>query len=138
MISLKNDKSYCKVIEWFPNYCQLERGCHISNKAPYSNPIQPELSCTCDVKTAHDKATKVIIECFHMTSRRPYWCPKTMEGRPCWCPKTMEGRPYWCPKTMEGRPYWCPKPVPWKLNSFFVQTFSFVPINLDPGCWPRE
>ena len=65
MISLKNDKCYCKVIEWFPNYCQLERGCHISNKAPYSNPIQPELSCTCDVKTAHDKATKVIIVFSH-------------------------------------------------------------------------
>ena len=44
MISLKNDKSYCKVIEWFPNYCQLEGGCHISNKAPYSNPIQANLS----------------------------------------------------------------------------------------------
>ena len=27
------------------------------------------------------------IECFHMTSRRPYWCPKTMRRRPCWCPK---------------------------------------------------
>ena len=72
MISLNNDKSYCKVIEWFPNYCQLEAGCHISNKAPYSNPIQPELSWKCDVITAHDKATKVIIECFHMTSRGPH------------------------------------------------------------------
>ena len=25
------------------------------------------------------------IERFHMTSRRPYWCSKTMERRPCWC-----------------------------------------------------
>ena len=128
MISLKDDKSYCKVIEWFPNYCQLEGGCHISNKVPYSNPIQPELSCllrrtppppsppcTCDVKTAHDKGTKVIMDCFHMTTRRPYWCPKTMEGRPCWCPK----------------------PVLWELNSFLVQTFSFVRSNLH-RCWPRE
>ena len=24
-----------------------------------------------------------------MTSRRPYWCPKTMKRRPCWCPKTI-------------------------------------------------
>ena len=55
------------------------------------------------------------IECFHMTSRRPYWCPKTMKRRPCWCPK----------------------PVLWDLNSFLMQTLSFVPINLH-RCWPRE
>ena len=24
------------------------------------------------------------IECFHVTSRRSYWCPKTMKRRPCW------------------------------------------------------
>ena len=28
------------------------------------------------------------IECFHVTSRRSYWCPKTMKRRPCWCLKT--------------------------------------------------
>ena len=44
------------------------------------------------------------VECFHMTSRRPCWCPK---------------------------------PVPWELNSFRMQTLSFVPINLH-RCWPRE
>ena len=55
------------------------------------------------------------IECFHMTSRRPYWCPKTMKRRPCWCPK----------------------PVLWELNSFLMQTLSFVSINLH-RCWPRE
>ena len=55
------------------------------------------------------------IECFHMTSRRPYWCPKTMKRRPCWCPK----------------------PILWELNSFLMQTRSFVPINLHI-CWPRE
>ena len=55
------------------------------------------------------------IECFHMTSRRPYWCPKTMKRRPCWCPK----------------------PVPWELYSFLMQMLSFVPINLH-RCWPRE
>ena len=54
-------------------------------------------------------------ECFHMTSRRPYWCPKTMKRRPCWCPK----------------------PVLWELNSFLTQALSFVPINLH-RCWPRE
>ena len=52
---------------------------------------------------------------FHMTSRRPYWCPKTMKRRP----------------------YWCPKPVLWELNTFFMQTLSFVAINLY-RCWPRE
>ena len=55
------------------------------------------------------------IECFHMTSRRPYWCSKTMKRRPCWCPK---------PSLRE-------------LNSFLMQTLSFVPINLQI-CWPRE
>ena len=50
-----------------------------------------------------------------MTSRRPYWCPKTMKRRPCWCPK----------------------PVLWELNSFLTQTLSFAPINLHI-CWPRE
>ena len=55
------------------------------------------------------------IECFHMTSRRPYWCPKTMKRRPCWCPK----------------------PVLWELNSFLMQTFSFVRTYLH-RCWPRE
>ena len=55
------------------------------------------------------------IECFHMTSRRPYWCPKTMKRQPCWCPK----------------------PIRWELNSFLMQTLSFVSINLH-RCWPRE
>ena len=55
------------------------------------------------------------IECFHMTSQRPYWCTKTMKRRPCWCPKL----------------------VPWELNSFLMQTISFVTINLHI-CWPRE
>ena len=47
------------------------------------------------------------IECFHMTSRQPYWCPKTMKRRPCWCPK----------------------PILWEFNSFLMQTLSVVPIN---------
>ena len=57
----------------------------------------------------------VSTECFHMTSWRPYWCPKTMKRRPCWCPKT----------------------ILWELNSFLMQTLPFVPINLH-RCWPRE
>ena len=28
-------------------------------------------------------------QCFYMTSRPPYWCPKTMRQRPCWCPKPV-------------------------------------------------
>ena len=52
------------------------------------------------------------IKCFHMTSRWPYWCPKTMKRRPCWCPK----------------------PVLLELNSLLMQTLSFVPINcIDAG-----
>ena len=59
------------------------------------------------------------IECFHMTSRRPYsfGVPK--------------------PKTMKRRPCWCAKPILWELNSFLLQTLSFVPINWH-RCWPRE
>ena len=45
--------------------------------------------------------------------------------------------PYWCSKTMKRRPCWCPKPVLWELNSFLVETLSFVPINLY-RCWSRE
>ena len=55
------------------------------------------------------------IECFHMTSWRPYWCPKTMKRRPCWSPRL----------------------ILWELNSFLMQTLSFVPIKLR-WCWPRE
>ena len=33
-------------------------------------------------------------------------------------------------KTMKRRPCWCPKPILWELNSFLMQTLSFVPINL--------
>ena len=29
-----------------------------------------------------------IVERFHTTSRRPYWCSKTIKRRPCWCTKT--------------------------------------------------
>ena len=57
----------------------------------------------------------VSIECFHMTSRRPYWCLKTMKRRP----------------------YWCPKPILWEMNSFLMQMISFVPKHLH-RCWPRE
>ena len=50
-----------------------------------------------------------------MTSRRPYWRSKTMKRRPCWCTK----------------------PILWELDSFLMQTFSFVPINLH-RCWTRN
>ena len=46
----------------------------------------------------------LLIECFHMTSRQPYWCPKTMKRRPCWCPKL----------------------ILWELVSFLMQKLSFV------------
>ena len=69
------------------------------------------MNLTNDFMVEHFK----LIECFHMTSRRPYWFLKTMKRRPCWCPK----------------------PVLWELNSFLMQTLSFVPINLH-RCRPRE
>ena len=42
----------------------------------------------------------------------------------------------WRTKTMKRRPCWCPKPILWELNSFLMQTISFVPMNLH-RCWPR-
>ena len=47
------------------------------------------------------------IEYFHMTSRRPCWCPKTKKWRPCWCPKLNL----------------------WELNSIFMRILSFVSVN---------
>ena len=49
----------------------------------------------------------------------------------------MSGWPYWCPKIMKRQPCWCPTPILLELNSFLMQTLSFVPINLH-RCWPRE
>ena len=40
-------------------------------------------------------------------------------------------------KTIKRRPCWCPKPILWELNSFLMQTISFVPIHLH-RCWPRK
>ena len=58
---------------------------------------------------------KKTIERFHMTSRRPYWCSKTIKRRPCWCTKQ----------------------ILWELNSFLMKTLPFVLINLH-RCWSRE
>ena len=33
----------------------------------------------------------VPIDRFHMTSRPPYWCPKTIKRRPFWCSKLVCG-----------------------------------------------
>ena len=55
------------------------------------------------------------IERFHMTSRRP-----------CWCPKTKEWRPWWCTKLILR-----------ELNSIFMQILSFVSV-IQYGCWSRE
>ena len=32
-----------------------------------------------------------LIERFHVTSRRPYWCSKTIKRRPCWCSNQSSG-----------------------------------------------
>ena len=55
------------------------------------------------------------IEHFHMTSRRPYWCSKTIKRRPCWSTKQ----------------------ILWELNSFLMSTLHFVSINLH-RCWSRD
>ena len=38
-----------------------------------------------EVVTPEDKS----IDRFHITSRRPYWCTKTVKWRPCWCTKPI-------------------------------------------------
>ena len=47
---------------------------------------------------------RIRMERFHVTSRRP-----------CWCPWTKERQPYWCPQLIVR-----------ELNSILMQTFSFV------------
>ena len=54
------------------------------NKRPEE--IENESTNRAIVNLAHNLG---IIECLHMTSRRPYWCPKTVKRRPCWCPKPI-------------------------------------------------
>ena len=54
-------------------------------------------------------------ECFHMTSRRPYWCLTQWNGNHVGVSNQSCGS--------------------WIL--FFMQTLSFVPINLH-RCWPSE
>ena len=33
----------------------------------------------------------IVIQCFRMKSRRPYWCPKTLKRPPCCCPSSPVG-----------------------------------------------
>ena len=66
------------------------------------------ISCQTKLDCGFQSLTGFLIKCFHMTSRRPYWCSKTINRRPCWCPK----------------------PILWELNSFLMHTPSFVLINL--------
>ena len=51
-----------------------------------------------------EKNKLIHIECFHVTSQRPYWCPKTMKWRP----------------------YWCPKRILWDLSSILIQKCPIV------------
>ena len=54
-----------------------------------------------------NKLRRFTMECFHVTSRRPCWCPKTKERRPCWCPQLILR----------------------ESSSFIMQTFSFVSVE---------
>ena len=93
---------------------------NVGQRSPDSWPIVGLRNCSSQLLTSNQTFRPKsggfnVIECFHMTSRRPYWCPKTIKRRPCWCSK----------------------PILWELNSFLMQTLSFVSINLH-RCWPRE
>ena len=85
----------------------------------------PHFDVNCDLLMNRDTATCILfvkrqtngsmecIACFHMTSWRPYFCPKTMKRRPCLCPNHSCGS--------------------WTLFLYA----SFVPVNLHRW-WPRE
>ena len=82
------------------------------------------------------------LECFHMTSRRSYWCPKTLKRRPCWCPKPIfwELNSLLGPSPFQGCPVinsvfgrLCKKTVPrgredkrvWYRETMFSQVVSY-------------
>ena len=105
-----------------PGYCHLSKqgkGGHVGD------PIKSRMSWTfflrknllsINLQSCWPRAWKHFIECFHMTSGGHIGVPfKTIKRRPCWCPK----------------------PLMWELNSFLMQTFSLVPINLH-RCQPCE
>ena len=79
------------------------------------------------------KTTFVSMECFHMTSRRPYWCPKTMKRRPCWSPKPI----FWELELFTGAPPFQGCPV---INSVFGRLCKkTVPRGReDTRVWYRE
>ena len=72
-------------------------------------------------------------EYFHMTCM--WYIPVVQNHREYF--HMMSQRPYWYSKTMKWWPCWLPKPFLWELNSFLMQTLSFVLINLH-RCWLRE
>ena len=79
------------------------------------------------------KTTFVSMECFHMTSRPPYWCPKTMKRRPCWSPKPI----FWELELFTGAPPFQGCPV---INSVFGRLCKkTVPRGReDTRVWYRE
>ena len=83
-----------RIYIWRPRTC--EKNCHILIGCLFVN-----------LRLTHEPCLGITIECFHMTSRRPCWCPKTKKWRPCWCPKRNL----------------------WELNSIFMQILSFVSVN---------
>ena len=68
------------------------------------------------------KTTFVSMECFHMTSRRPYWCPKTMKRQPCWCPKPI----FWELNSLLGPSPFQGCPVPGGGGAQLLIRFSVV------------
>ena len=67
-----------------------------------------------------------LIEIFHMTSRRPYWCPKTITGRPFWCFKQV----LW---TDLKPPVLCASAQGDKIKSIFRPLYKSLP-NLQMQC----
>ena len=104
------------------NFCTDDVHCDYYIEDKFNEMLRNDNLCDEDFSLLHlnirslqRNLNSLSIQCFLMTSRRPYWCPKTMKRRPCWCPKL----------------------ILWELYSFLMQMLSFVPINLH-RCWPRE
>ena len=77
---------------YLPNYMEIEGldylgpGCMCAKCAMSNGEIFEEKGTSCELWDYDEYCIGGdYIERFHMTSRRPYWCSKTMKRRPCWC-----------------------------------------------------
>ena len=101
---------------------------NVGHRFEYSCPSRHQLSSKCDIK-AENSST--------LCKTHKWRKDLSTDVNECWPFQITSRRPYWCPKTIKRRPCLCPKPVLWEWNSFIMQSLSFVPISMH-RCWPCE